>query len=131
MKNWIIKKKSRPENTSDQTSQAKSVGGVNSVLALNTNDAEHEIPDSNPVAEDLNEELIDHDSSVEFDLLDSLAVTTINDQVSPYIDFKHPLGSVRSVSSSQVSDSFASPDGTLKFNLIVDSGCTKHMFPYK
>jgi hypothetical protein len=52
MKNWIIKKKPHSENTPNQTPQAKSVGGVNSVLAPKVD--ESEIPDdNNQVTEDL------------------------------------------------------------------------------
>jgi hypothetical protein len=130
MKSWIIKKKPRSENTPNQTPQAKSVGGVNSVLAPKVD--ESEIPDdNNQVTEDLIEAIDNHNGPVEFDLLDSLAITTINDQVSPYIALKHPLGAVRSVSSSQITNSSDTQNDTLKYNLIVDSGCTKHMFPYK
>jgi hypothetical protein len=53
---------------------------------------------------------------------------TINNQVTPYSDFRHPMGSIHSVSSSQPPDTSI---GSLHFNLIVDSGCTRHMFPYK
>ncbi len=77
---------------------------------------------------DSNNQDDDHNGAVEFDLLDSLEVMTINNQVTPYSDFRHPLGSVHSVSSSQPPDTSI---GSLHFNLIVDSGCTRHMFPYK
>jgi hypothetical protein len=55
---------------------------------------------------------------------------TFNEQVSPYNDFKYLMGFVRSVFSSQTLTTCDYIDDAIKFNLIVDSGCTRHMFPY-
>jgi hypothetical protein len=55
----------------------------------------------------------------------------INEDVSPYDAFKYPLGSVCSVLSSQTTNTSLNPGHYNHFNLIVNSGCTKHMFPYK
>jgi hypothetical protein len=62
---------------------------------------------------------------------DSLGVMTISDEVSPYDVFKHPMGSVHSVFSSHSSTTPTPPTNNFNFNLIVDSGCTRHMFPHK
>jgi hypothetical protein len=56
---------------------------------------------------------------------------TISDEVSPYDVFKHPMGSVHSVFSSHSSTTPTPPTNNFNFNLIVDSGCTRHMFPHK
>jgi hypothetical protein len=134
MKNWVIKKKPRSDTTSDQTSKDKNIGGVNSVFAPHVTDTEENTPAPPvPMEEivDAEEFTDDHNGSVEFDLLDSLDVMAINKEVSPYDAFKHPLGSVRSVLSSQTTNTSLYPGHHNHFNLIVDSGCTKHMFPYK
>jgi hypothetical protein len=127
MKNWVIKRKPHPDNTSDKSPPETTVGGVNSVLA-----PQIPVDDLNNHNTEESEDLVaGHTGSVEFDLLDSLAITTINDEVSPYFDLNHPMGSVHSVSSSQLSNLSDCHDGTLRFNLIVDSSCTRHMFPFK
>jgi hypothetical protein len=75
----------------------------------------------------------DHTSPVEFDLLEdpnSLGIMNISNQVSPYFSFKFPLGSVHSVFVSQfISSNNPDLSTSISFNLIVDSGCTQHMFP--
>jgi len=71
------------------------------------------------------------DSNVEFDLLtedvDNHEVNSTNDNVYPYSSFMVPLGSVKSVSSSLCDDSVS----TTTFDVIIDSSCTRHMFPDK
>jgi hypothetical protein len=111
MKNWIIKKKVFcPDNTTD--SQSRPAGRVNSVLVpeipssviTNTEDlpTEHH-PTS--ILKESDTLYNDHIKPVEFDFLensDSLEVTSISDQVSPYLSFKYLMGSVSSVFASQV-----------------------------
>lgn len=111
MKNWIIKKKVLcRDNTTD--SQSRPAGGVNSVLApeipssviTNTEDlpTEHRLTS---ILEESDTLYNDHIKPVEFDFLensDSLEVTSISNQVSPYLFFKYPMGSVSSVFASQV-----------------------------
>jgi len=64
------------------------------------------------------------------DSVHSLEVTSTSGNVTPYDTFSIPMGSVRSVVSSQVTtDCHKSFSG--HFNLIVDSGCTRHMFPFE
>jgi hypothetical protein len=83
-------KKLRPDNNTDYESQSKNVGGLNSFLPSQ---------DSNlaPIEEETVDIPEDHLGSVEFELLespDSLSVMFISENVSPYFDFKFPLGSV-------------------------------------
>jgi hypothetical protein len=56
---------------------------------------------------------------------------TISSNISPYSDLKVPMGSVCSIASSQVCDECLPPPFSGNFNLIVDSGCTRHMSPFK
>lgn len=112
MKNWIVKKKLHSaSNESD--SQTCTVGGVNSVLVASpdshsTSDCDVTITDSShlaPILEDSETVLEHHYGSVELDLLespDSLNVLTISGNVTPFSDFKVPMGSVHSDFSSQV-----------------------------
>ncbi len=120
MKNWVIKKKQRPDgsSSSDSESKSKTVGGVNSVLApqdtenvitqgtpapslpLQTIEEEHAIDDYG--TDELSD---DHVDSIEFDLLDNttcLGLMDINEQVTPYTVLNTPLGSVCSIASSQI-----------------------------
>ncbi len=55
---------------------------------------------------------------------------TISGSVTPYSEFFISMGSVRNVASSQVimDDHSTCPSN---FDSIVDSGCTRHMFPFK
>jgi len=99
MKNWVIKKKQRPDgsSSSDSESKSKTVGGVNSVLA--PQDTENVITQGTPELSD------DHVDSIEFDLLDNttcLGLMDINEQVTPYTVLNTPLGSVCSIASSQI-----------------------------
>jgi len=55
---------------------------------------------------------------------------TISENVSPYIVFKFPLGSVCSAISSQVNIDCCVFNEKQKFKLLVDSSCTRHMHPY-
>jgi len=102
---------------------------------LNVQSQSDDIPTPSSLSEVLDtiEESFEEDfaSNVEFDLLsnevDNLEVNSTNGDDFPYSVFKVPLGLARSVSSS--------PDSSLKtsladhFDVIIDSGCTKHMFP--
>ncbi len=86
------------------------------------------------ITEELDEHSEDHFGSVEFDLLEapnSLGIMTISDEVSPNIALNIPLGSVHSVISSQVNQDNVNVTPTSTFDVIVDSGCTRHMFPYQ
>jgi len=110
MKNWVIKKKQRPDgsSSSDSESKSKTVGGVNSVLApqdtenvitqgtpapslpLQTIEEEHAIDDYG--TDELSD---DHVDSIEFDLLDNttcLGLMDINEQVTPYTVLNTPHG---------------------------------------
>ncbi len=142
MKNWIIRKKPRNDTSSESDSVSRSIGGVNSVLAssipsssLISDTVTTSAPSSSlePILEDSNEVPEDHYGGVEFDLLEdsnSLNVMTISGTVTPYFEFIVPMGSVRSVASSQVTLDHAITCPRT-FDLIVDSGCTRHMFPFK
>jgi hypothetical protein len=110
LKNWIIKRKPRPDGSNDSDNSSRLVGGVNSVLAdsllKNTaSDTLQERPSLSPIMDEPAALSIDDFAEVEFDLLenhDSLGVMAINGQVSAYSDLSIPLGSVRSVLSSQL-----------------------------
>jgi hypothetical protein len=138
LKNWSIKKKPRSEPGKDSDLPPKVKGGANSVLAP-TVDPPRPIPTTSlttplpTIMEAPDESEADLHSPVEFDLLvppDNLGVTPISGNNLPYSGFKFPLGSVHSVSSSQATADCHLHDTTTDFNLIVDSECTKHMFPY-
>jgi len=142
MKNGIVKKKQRDSNSSDPESQSRTVGSVSSVSAslesqtISTPSGENSRPLS-PVLEEPEDNLeVDHTGNVEFDLLEefgSLGVTSTSEIVLPYSPpiFKFPLGSgsVHSVSSSRITNEKSSTKNS--FNLIVDSGCTRHMVPFR
>jgi hypothetical protein len=138
LKNWSIKKKPRSEPGKDPDLPPKVEGGANSVLAPVVDPPRHipttSLPTPLPtIMEAPDESEADLHSSVEFDLLvppDSLGVMPISGNDLPYSGLKFPFGSVHSVSSSQVSADCHLHDKNTDFNLIVDSGCTKHMFPY-
>jgi len=142
MKNWVIKKKLRPDGntTSDSDSQSKVVGGVNSVVAprepfvaahptelspsLSLSSIAEEPEVSGEVQDDF---LKDHTGSVEFDRIantTSLGLMDISETVTPYFAFKTPTGSVRSVVSSQAGSYSRHINALQQFQLIVDSGCT-------
>lgn len=132
MKSWITKKKVRNDDSSSCP-----VGGVNSVLASTSSDTlVLDTPQNlTPILEDdenYNDD-DDHYGSVEFDLLESnsLDVMTISSNVSPYSNLKVPMSSVCSIASSQVCNECLPPPFSGNFNLIVDSRCTRHMFPFK
>jgi hypothetical protein len=135
MKNWIIKKKPRLDQVGSTSQQNTSMGGVNSVLApedisSNTSLMNSTLPS---IPEDSHVDGNDHVSSVEFDFLsdpNSLDIMTISGTVSPYFGLKFPLGSVRSVHSSKLSADCQAISHS-SFNIIVDSGCTKHIFPFQ
>jgi hypothetical protein len=147
MKNWVIKKQQRPDSTPsfESESKAKTVGSVISVLALQdscdviiTNEHTASLPlypiEEEPEADEetSDEPHDDHTLSFEFDLLEnttSLGLMDTNNQVIPYVTFKSPLGSVHSVASP-----LQYPTSNMTFQnyqLIVDSGCTCHMFPFR
>jgi hypothetical protein len=76
----------------------------------------------------------DFESEVEFDLLTSeapLPVTTTSGTSYMYSDLMVPLGSVRSVSSSTMSVPGSNNSDSSKFDVIIDSGCTRHMMPFR
>jgi hypothetical protein len=139
MKHWIIKRKPRSDGNSKPDTSSRPAGGVNSVLAPTTN--EHimtpEIPHVTPALTPAIEEPTDFNDddfgNVEFDLLenfDGLAITTTNAEVTLYDALNIPLGSVSSVFSSQVSQSIFQTSSPSSFNVIIDSGSTRHMFPF-
>jgi hypothetical protein len=135
MKNWIIKQKPRPDGGGDADNSSRSMGGVNSVLASSPDETDPIILPANYAIETINEEPIDDNfGNVEFDLLEecnSLEVMTISEQVSPYSHLNIPVGSVRSVSSSQVIEDHPQKPYLSTFDVIIDSGCTRHMFPFR
>jgi len=146
MKNWIVKKKPR-ENANSGGNQDLLTGNVAGVRSVSTSlqcegisssivhvDVSNSLPTIQEDSEELAED--DHDGSIEFDLLDglgSLGVTSASKIALPYVasTFKCPLGSVRSVSSSKLIHTSNEPYSSEHFNLIVDSGCTRHMLPYR
>jgi hypothetical protein len=74
----------------------------------------------------------DFDSEVEFDLLsgDTSDNELFSAAVYPYSVFKVPLGSVRNVSSTYLLPSDQHHDFR-SFDVIIDSGCTRHMFCFR
>jgi len=141
MKNWIIKKKPRDTNTPELESQARPIGGVSSVATPMSSPSvvspvmPESLPRSlSPVLEEPEESYADdHIASVEFDLLEnfgSLDLTTSEIGLlysAPALI--SPLGSVCSASSSQLNS--AQESSPHHFKLIVDSGCTRHMVPFR
>lgn len=113
---------------------------MNSVLAFQDSDV---VPSAIPpstlsslptIEEAPDEEQIDYVGSVEFDLLDhmdSLGVTDTNKIVTPYSSLKFPLGSVHGILSSQVTVECCPSSDVKSFQLIMDSGCTCRMFPFR
>ncbi len=96
-------------------------------------DANHVSSGLAPIPEAVTDEVpgdeIDHFGAVEFNLLDPSPISTIihsSEIVSPYSEFTHPMGSVRHASSLSSIQSLSSD-----FQVIIDSGCTKHMFPHQ
>lgn len=132
LKNWIIKRKPRLDNNGNPDNHSKSVGGVNSVLAahITGNDTDGILSNntaSDPVTAAVFDDHQDTFGNVEFDLHEepnSLDTMTTSEQVSAYSDLNIPLGSVHSALSSQVNQDLIQ-------NSIIDSGCTRHMFPFK
>jgi hypothetical protein len=127
LKHWYIKKKNR----SDTTPDINMTGDVRSAYVQSQSDT---IPKPSPEVLDMIEESFDDDfdSNVEFDLLfedaDNHKVNSTSGNVYPYSAFKVSLGSARSVSSSLDSFSPISPVSH-QFDVIIDSRCTKQMFP--
>jgi hypothetical protein len=96
-------------------------------------DANHVSSGLAPIPEAVTDEgpgdAVDHFGAVEFDLLDPSPISTIihsSEIVSPYFEFTHPMGSVCHASSMSSIQSLSSD-----FQVIIDSGCTKHMFPHQ
>jgi hypothetical protein len=131
LKHWYIEKKARTDIPPD----LNTTGAVCSAYAIPDSDSD---PVSNSVADILDpiEESLeeDFDSNVEFDLLsddvDNHNVNSNSGNVYPYSEFKVPLGSVRSAYSSICGITYDS-SASFAFNVIIDSGCTKHMFTDK
>jgi len=126
-KHWVIKKKVCIDTPQDATT----TGAVCSAYVQSQE--EHITPTSfgaevlDPVKETIEDDL---SSNVEFDLLsdeDDQDVTSSSGTIYPYSDFKVPLGSVRSASSSISGSSLKSNDKS-RLEVIRDSGCTRHMF---
>jgi len=146
LKNWSIKKKPRQEGGKDSDTPTRDdpvlreVGGANSVLAPSSLDVVAPPPPAStslPIITENPVETDDADESpgnVEFDLLEdfnSLAIMTISGNVYPYSAPNASIGSVHSVLSSQDIPCHSNSSTPTLFQLIVDSGCTKHMFPYR
>ncbi len=146
MKKWIVKKNPRENANSggDQDPLTRNVAGVSSVSTslqcegISSSIVHADVSNSLPTIQEDSEELAedDHVGSVEFDLLDglgSLGITSTSEIALPYVasTFKCPLGSVRSVSSSKIIHTLNEHSSSEHFNLIVDSGCTRHMLPYR
>ncbi len=62
---------------------------------------------------------------------DNEEVTTSSDSSFPYSERKVSLGSVHSVFSSHLQQSEFTSTSMSVFDVIIDSGCTKHMMPFK
>jgi hypothetical protein len=56
---------------------------------------------------------------------------TIGGEVTPYSTLSIPLGSVHSAKSSQVSTDCQLSSSSSSFNIIFNSGCTRHMFLHR
>jgi hypothetical protein len=128
LKHWSIKKKTR----SDVTPDTSTSGAVWSAYVQSQSDDIPTPSSSSEVLDTIEESFEeDFDSSVEFDLLynevDNLEVNSTNGDDYPYSVFKVPLGLARSISS--YSDSSLKTSLADHFDVIIDSGCTKHMFP--
>jgi hypothetical protein len=139
MKNWIIKKKPRTDHNNKQDSRSRSVSGVNLVMAANDSHifeaSESTVGHSlTSISEESDDYPDDHFGNVEFDLLEgttSLDVMTIGGEVTPYSTLSIPLGSVHSAKSSQVSTDCQLSSSSSSFNIIFNSGCTRHMFLHR
>lgn len=141
MKNWIIKKKQCNDTSADSDTQSWTVGGVNSVLASDVVSSSSVALSSQPEPQTLvpiveeSEELYEEQfGTVEFDLLEdsiSLNLMTISRNVTPYCDLKVLMGSVCSVVSSQVIFDCHDVLALTSFHMIIYSGCTQHMIPFK
>jgi len=130
LKNWVIRKKVH----SDSMPESQSCGAVSSAVASHTESLMESTASSSSHALDTIQESVDEedfDSQVEFDLLqddDDNQDNKVSDEVYPHSDFKVPLGSVRSILSSTL-DLSTLLSNRHEFNVIIDSGCTRHMFP--
>jgi hypothetical protein len=105
-------------------------GAVHSAYVHSQSDDVQPPLSSSDVLDTIEESSIeDFESNVKFDLLaddvDNYEVNSTNNNVYPYPTFKVPLGLAKSVSSSLSGN--GTPTDT--FDVIIDSGCTKHMFP--
>jgi hypothetical protein len=132
LRNWVIKKKTR-QDLSQESSQS---GAVHSAIVGNTEEYQ-DYPSSTEeaVLETIHESSYedDYDSNVDVDLLPGASNNQDNDfsgEVYPYLYFEVPLGSVKSVSSSLKGSTNPSTANGV-FNVIIDSGCTRHVFPYQ
>jgi hypothetical protein len=129
-KNWVIRKKVRPDSTPD----SQPSGAVLSATTNNTDFLmEGNVSSSSHILETIQETVVENnfDSQVEFDLLqddDDNQDNKDSVDVYPYSDFKVPLGLVKSVLSSTLDLSKLTSNQS-EFNVIIDSGCTRHMFP--
>jgi len=128
LKNWVIKRKVRtdlpPESQPSEAARSAAINNTESMLEGNASSSSHLETIQEMVPED------DFDSQVEFDLLqddDDNQDNQDSDDVYPYSDFKVPLGSVKSVVSSTL-DLPPLTSNHSEFNVIIDSGCTRHMF---
>jgi len=112
-----------------QPSGAVSSAATNNTESLMEGTASSSSHTLDTIQESLDE--VDFDSQIEFDLLqddDNNQDNEANDEVYPYSHFKVPLGSVSSILSSTLDLSKLTSNHS-EFNVIIDSGCTTHMFP--
>jgi hypothetical protein len=131
LKHWIIKKKVRSDSPPDTSSS----GAVRSAVAPHVDSCQeciesplHDTLDTIP--ESSYEE--DFTCDVEFDLLpdgDSQD-NVLSGAVYPYSVFKVPLGSVKKVTSFHRVTS-GPTQHYHDFDVIIDSGCTRHMFCFR
>lgn len=126
LKHWSIKKKV----CNDITPDATTTGAVHSAYVHSQSDDVQPLLSSSEVLDTIEESSVeDFESNVGFDLLaddvDNHEVDSTNNNVYPYPAFTVPLGSVKSVFSSLSGN--GTPTDT--FDVIIDSGCTKQMFP--
>ena len=135
MKNWTITKK-RPSPKSDDSKDTTPLGTARSAILSSSN---HSLSPSDTnltsglTTIDQESESEDLESNVEFDLLahdSNQDVTTTSGNNFMYSDLMVPLGSVFSTSSSYTSSQSSSMDTPSKFDVIINSGCTRHMMPY-
>jgi hypothetical protein len=135
MKNWITKK--LQPSKSDSQAETTPSGTARSAVLSTSDTISKLVADTNasgldPIPEDFESD--DFESEVEFDLLtpsDNQNITATNGTHFMYTDLMVSLGLVYSATSSQLQMNPQLSTPCPMFDLIIDSGYTRHMMPYR